>query len=192
MVSVVPFLPSFRWYASLLQFRRDNLMEAEAIASANKALHMAGKGFARCSIRERDKERSLAVAIAGGNASLKRVNHIPSATLSEHGDWRHNHLKTFEAIYGKMPFFTEVYPLLKNCYEEMYEESLASFNRRLHEALLSILLPSPDSLHHHLPEIARERGLELADAIHPDLSLLDSIMCFGPETLLPLLVWKEK
>lgn len=191
MVSIVPFLPSFHWYVRFLQSLQDGANEMESIEYANGILSLMGKEYGRTVISERDKRRTISVSIVGGNATLKYKGNLPIALLSDHGDWRQNHLKTFEALYGKTAFFSEIFPMLKMCYSAD-DHSLPSFNHSLHEALLSILLPDTHSLSQNITVSARERGLELAEVISPDLTLLDSLMRFGPETLLPLLVWKEK
>lgn len=184
MVNIIPFLPSFRWYAAWLSERRKGVDEVAAVGIANTVAGIRGKDFARAVICGNAGEHLLSVPVAGGSAMLKQTRHLPEIIISEHGNWRHVHLGALEAAYGRMPFYQHLIPDILRCYEQDIQ-SLAEFNHSLHDSLCSLFLPS--SLAENLPEAAAERGRELLGEVAQDRSIIDTLFRLGPESLLPLL-----
>lgn len=190
MVSVVPFLPSFRWYAVWLRERRNGKPEDLARGTANSETGITGKDFARAKIRGCSGATLLPIPIVGGSATLKRQRMIPSALLSDHGNWRHIHLATIETIYGRYPFSGEILALLRDVYASS-ETTLSAFNTRIHETVASII-PPPAIIRGHLPTMVIDRGREILENIDADLSILDALMRYGPETTLSLIAFDIK
>lgn len=186
---VIPYAPSARWYAAWLR----NLAEGDpgsGIPEANTALKISGKDFARTLIAGNCGNQMLSMAIEGGASRLKRGSFIPSATLSDHGNWRKIHSGAMEASYGKAPYYPYLMPLLNGIYEDMDLRGLREFNTAIHKIILEILLPGGEVPNRSgcstVSEAAQRRGKEIAARINPDLSVIDSLMHFGPETLLAL------
>lgn len=204
-MSVVPFAPSAAWYAAWWQARRKGLPDAESIAAANIATGISGKDYARCRIMANGNEIILSIAIEGGAARLKQSSFIPSAQLSDHGNWRHVHLGALEAAYGRSPYFQHLFPIISEVYSAP-TRSLADFNLSLHKAISGFLsIPERPLLHNPRqtdsdiaaylysdttgkiqPDAIQERASELAVKISPRLSIIDPLMHLGTELLLPL------
>lgn len=184
-MGIVPYLASFRWYAAWLDALCKGHSEEEAVAAANRHLSLSGKDLCRACIKGKQGEILLSVPVAGGRRALKELAVSGEAALSEHGNWRHVHTGALEACYGKAPFYPHLIPSLEEIYHSG-EADLAGFTGRLHEAMRRWLI-LPGGFPREIPEIARGRGAELMEDINPDMSLLDALMRFGPETLLPLL-----
>ncbi|MDE7110058.1 MAG: WbqC family protein [Muribaculaceae bacterium] len=190
MVSVIPFLPSFRWYAVWWRVCREGKPESVAVATANSETGTSGKDFARTVMRGTDSPTLLSIPIVGGSAALKREHNIPSALLSEHGNWRHSHIGTLETIYGRYPYSGEILALIRDCYAAD-EPTLTGFNSTLHHAVTSFL-PSPALLREDVSPAAAERGREVLEKVMPDISIIDALMRHGPETTLALLAHSTK
>lgn len=189
-MSVVPFAASLEWYAAWWQARRKGLPDAESIAAANIATGISGKDYARCRIMANGNEIILSMAIEGGAARLKRSSFIPSAQLSDHGNWRHVHLGALEAAYGRSPFYQHLIPLIRNAYASQ-ENTLLGFNSEIHHAICSFLnieniKKIQDTISYKGSLITKERGEEIANVSDRKLSIIDTMMRFGPESILAL------
>lgn len=204
-MTIIPFAPSAAWYAAWLRARCKGLPEAESIAAANIATGITGKEYARCRIIGNGNEIILSMAIEGGAARLKRTSFIPSAQLSDHGNWRHVHLGAIEAAYGRAPYFQHLFPIISEVYSST-TKSLAAFNMSLHKAISGFLSIPEQNLQHNSrqtdpdimaylcsdstgdihPDTIHERASELAVQISPHLSIIDPLMHLGTEILLPL------
>lgn len=196
---IIPFAPSIEWYAAWWSARRSGMPERQAIAYANDTAKVSGKDFSRCMIESNNNVLLLSVAIEGGATVLKKKSRIHSATLSEHGNWRHVHLGALEAAYGRAPYYSHLYPMLQETYLE-YAHSLSGFNTLVHRAVCRFL-DIPGNEETFLPEesadsgnelifpcnvAALERGKELLAGVDTRLSVIDALMRTGKETLLVL------
>jgi len=204
-MSVVPFAASLEWYAAWWQARCKGLPDAESIAAANIATDISGKDYARCRIMANGNEIILSMAIEGGAARLKRSSFIPSAQLSDHGNWRHVHLGALEATYRRTPYFQHLFPIISEVYSAP-TRSLAAFNLSLHNAISGFLYIPEQTIFHDLwqtdsdimeylrsdttgkiqSDAIQERASELTVQISPRLSIIDSLMHLGTELILPL------
>ena len=73
-----------------------------------------GKECARCMVQG---DMFLSVPVQGGASCLKgRHVDVRSLLISDHGKWRQEHLGTWNAIYGKTPFFDHLFPEIKQVY----------------------------------------------------------------------------
>lgn len=190
---MLPYAASVGWYASWLRALLLGLSRNEAEAFANRAENITGKGFTRCLINGVAGDILLSIPVEGGTAKLKRESTVPELRLSEHGSWRHVHQGALNAAYGRSPYFQHLIPELAAVYTSG-EKSLSRFNLMLHEVITTFLLGDSQStylstLHSSLsaPTTASVRGKELAALVQPGMSILDPLMRFGRETLLPLL-----
>lgn len=186
-----PYAASAGWYAVWLDaFLRDR---HHPVGQTNFSLCLKGKDFARTKIRRSGGSGILSVPIAGGAHSLGRAAAILNARLSDHGDWRRIHLGALDATYGRTPFYPHLGPELRDAIASG-SSSLADFNWKVHRVLASFILSglqrSEDGREYPpvlLTGNAEERATEIALMMDPELSVIDALMRFGPETFLGLL-----
>ncbi|MDE5887065.1 MAG: WbqC family protein [Muribaculaceae bacterium] len=191
MVSIIPFLPTFRWYAAWLSERWKGVDEVSATAIANTVAGIQGKDFARAVIGGNAGKNLLSVPVAGGSNSLKKAERLPKIRIADHGNWRHVHLGAFEAAYGRMPFYPHLITEIKRCYAAE-TAFLSDFNHLLHQALCSILFPTGLRMPAILPEAAAERGRELLKEVAQEKSMIETLFRFGSESILPLMADQQK
>lgn len=186
---IVPFAPSVKWYAQWLRAIAETSSEAP---EEDESLYpvMEGRDIARCLISGNNGfPVRLSVAVKGGAGVLKGKLPKYAVEISEHGNWRHTHLGTMEASYGKLPYYPYLIPALKRVYNTPFVK-LSSFNFAIHKQLLSFLMQDIQLKDLTVIFTSRgsllERGKEIANEMHPEHSILDGLMRFGPETLLAL------
>ena len=187
MVSIVPFLPSFGWYAEWLKALRAGNGSKEAVTNANNSYRLSGKDYARTRIAGNEGTLLLSIPIVEGSSILKRMANLPEAMISEHGNWRHVHLGAFDASYGRAPFFPHIFPELRQIYSSQAYPLLQLFNEALHNLVCSLLDLDSVGTAPVLPTPVRERAEELIRGINPEISIIDPLMRFGREALLPLI-----
>lgn len=190
---MVPYAASFSWYAAWFKALALGMTPDRAEAYANHTDNVKGKGFTRCHINGVAGETLLSIPVEGGAARLKKESAIPALKISEHGNWRHVHQGALNAAYGRSPYFQHLMPCLAEVYH-CGELSLSRFNSLLHEALIRFLFGNPDHISASLRAISGShtlsvscRSKELAVMIQSGISIIDPLMRFGRETLLPLL-----
>lgn len=199
MVRFPPFLPSAKWYAEWLRAMMSGLECKDAFALANKLTSSEGKALARCLIAGRDSSPAfMGMAIEGGASVLKnRSRRCDAVKLSDHGNWRHTHIGTLEATYGRTPYFSHLMPAIRDCYLTQQSDRLEDFNLSLHNVIVEFLginrfletyaygAGHAQGLQFYATAI--ERGEEVAASINPELSIVDAAMRAGQETLLALI-----
>lgn len=190
MVTFPPYAPSLGWYVCWLQNILDGKSEQDAIAQANSGI--SPKKFVRTDISDKNGNIiSLSMAIEGGGRKTRNINNIENSLLSEHGNWRKNHLGALEAVYGRTPFFEHIIPSLSVPYQNRSLLSLKEFNSAIHQVLSRFLLreiPLTRLISYAGSPVVSERAKELASKINPEISVIDSFMKFGPETLFAIYV----
>ncbi|MCH5222729.1 MAG: WbqC family protein [Muribaculaceae bacterium] len=186
MVSFPPYLPASIWYAEWLRALVGKATEADAIIRANETMGNT-RDFARTLITETGgRDLMLTVAVEGGGRQLRNAGKIESIMLSEHGNWRKNHSSAIEAAYGKYPYYQYYAPELKEIYSDLSIGSLKELNQRFHLIVVKLLAGNLDINEFKLLEknsIIIERGKELAREINPEISIISSLMKYGPETI---------
>lgn len=190
MVKIPPYLPSAGWYKDWLKSIAEGADDSNSVVYANVKGKVA-RELSRTFIKDSsNRDLILSIAVEGGARQLRVPDKIKEVYLSEHGNWRHNHLNAIIAAYGKKPFFIHIYPDLKNIYEDLSLIRLEDFNNTLHRLLSDWLINSLDrdyiNLFHSNP-VLMERGRELATGINREISLLDAIMNYGREAILGIL-----
>ena len=195
MVNVPPYAASLNWYGCWYGFRMKGLPDNEAIAEANRRCKISGKAFARTYVGNAEAPLVLSVAVDGGASRLKRKGTEEWVKLSLHGNWPHTHLGGLEALYGRCPYYQHIIPGLREVYRDL-PATLRDFNLSVHRWLASFLQtdfqflypesgqPVIDSVLMH--KILR-RGEEITSMLSKELSVIDALMRFGPETNLVLL-----
>lgn len=190
MVTFPPLLPSSDWMASFLDALTREKDFDFAISSANNSLPTP-REFARYQILDsRGDHLTLSVAVEGGGRQLRDFSKIQNLFLSEHGDWRRNHLRALEACLGKKPYFPYLFPDLNLIYLDKELKTLKDFNFRLFEFLLTFLLadiPLSQIARFHSDEVLQERGLEIASQIPRGISSFEAVAIHGKEALLGFL-----
>ena len=149
------------------------------------------KEFARFSLQEANGlVTTLSMAVEGGGRQLRNPENLKVLNLSDHGDWRKNHLRTIEACLGKKPFFPEMHPALSEVYLNSEWNKLESFNTAIFDIIFPLFMGNItqkdicEALDR--PEWM-ERGNEIAIEINYEMSIFQAFSQFGPETLLGIL-----
>lgn len=190
---MVPYLASAAWYSAWLKSFLSSGDDEEAIAAANIACGISGKDFSRCVVEGGGGRVILSVAVEGGASRLKKCRNLSEIGLSGHGNWPHAHLGALDAIYGRMPYYRHLIPLLTPLYGD-FNMTLRGFCRDVHSAVVRFLGVKDDFGRKRFaaedvckwPAMAA-RGSEIAASLRPDLSIVHSVMRYGPETVAGLL-----
>lgn len=166
---VIPYLASFGWYAGTTSAepRKSN----------------------RCVIKTNGDRLELAVPVAGGGRRLRGLRGWELAEVSDHGNWTRRHCGALEAAYGRTPFFSHLFPGLKEVLDNP-PALLADLCRELDAAVRRFLYGGGTLPGQATPQ-ALARGREVLALVDPGVSLADPLMRFGPETLLALLAARE-
>lgn len=198
MIESIPFFPSFSWYAALLEVKPETQEdERKRIIRANSILKMSNRDMARTLISGNSGPMMLTVPVEGGSGMLKKGISPYSLSLSNHGNWRDNHLRALEASYGKTPFFIHLMPGIEKVYEESFA-TLGQLSDAIHRTLIAFISDEGDSILSESlsqflkakPEIyekIRKRGPEIREGINSKLSIIDALMRYGRETLCALI-----
>ena len=191
MVTFPPLAPSTLWWADFLQNLSSGQTKERSVAEANRNLKSA-KEFGRFSLCSPKNEiLPLSLAVEGGGKQLREIERRPEIYLSEHGNWRKNHLGAIEACLGKKPFYRELEPAIKRVYQDLSIRTLEGFNTAISEALFTFLMGNikEDSLKEFRENPAvRARGKEVLNSMNKEISLIQNLAVFGRETLLGLMV----
>ncbi|MCH5224630.1 MAG: WbqC family protein [Muribaculaceae bacterium] len=209
----LPNPPSFpplnltgEWFSQFLGGLFAGMTMEEAVFEANRRCTTV-KDFSRMSLDHANGEMiKLSIALEGGNRILRTMELEPSRNkalpsisqlrLSDHGNWRKNHLGAFESILGKKPYYRHLEPGLKAIYLDTRIEKLGDFNTAIFGTLFAFLMRNVTASQLREAQFreaichpaVKARGRELADQIDKEVSLLQSLSEHGPETLLGLIV----
>lgn len=162
----------------------------DAVVLANSVCRVQPRNFARSRAGAPREPQTLSVPVEGGVRSLQTTAKVETALISGHGNWPHVHLGAIDAIYGRSPYFRHVFPEIERILSNP-PSLLGDLNRSLLTSVLELtgLYGDGDveSLRSSISEAAISRGAELKVKVCPELSVLDAVMCLGPETVLALL-----
>lgn len=190
MVIFPPLAPSSGWFAVFLKNLGEDGDVAEATGKANLALETP-KEFGRFSLSSQEGELiTLSVPVEGGGRQLRSFRGLDKLQISEHGNWRSWQLKTLEALLGKKPYFPELRSALSDIILDSGLKSLPEFNMAIFQRLYAFLMGNlePGKLKQFPLNNGRiERGREIAEKINTNVSILQPLAEFGPETLLGVL-----
>ena len=200
MVKFPPLFPSLRWWVDFIDAYGSGSLFQEAIIKAN-ASNINPKEFGRFLLQDLNgSPLMLSLAIEGGAKQLRNIqnsnNQRELFRLSEHGDWRNNHLRAINAILGKKPFFRDIEPRIKEVYINREIQGLEDFNFAIFKILFSFLLEGitrEELLKVNTNQVLAQRGREIALEIekvykgNKEISLLQGVVTFGKETLLGIL-----
>lgn len=184
---IPPYAASLRWYARWFGARLKGLDDNEAIGVANRQCGVHGKDYTRAAIGKASSPMMLSVAVEGGSAVLKRTGAERRATVSLHGRWPHTHLGALEASYGRAPYYQHVMPGIQEILGSVEtSDSLSDLNRRIHGWLSGFI---DTGLSYDPVGVGRSvalRGAEIYAGLDAELSVIDALMRYGPETTLAL------
>ena len=189
MVSFPPYLPSLRWYSLWLDALNNKAKEPVAIETAS--FSVGPRNYARAILNDfRGGSQVISIPIEGGSRLLRNPLNLEDAVLSEHGNWRKNHLRALEALYGKSPFYDHLASALTEIYLDRSLVALKDFNVAIHRLLtrflISNLRPGDFNLLLRNPVI-KLRGKEMSVGMDMETSIIGPLMKYGPETILALI-----
>lgn len=130
---------------------------------------------------------TLSVAVEGGGRQLRYADRIEEVRLSEHGEWRRNHLRAIEACLGKKPYYSHIFSSISDIYLDKNIVLLKDFNMAIFGKLYSFILgdlKETDFLSFPTTPLIRERGEEIAGKIKPEISSLEALSILGKESVL--------
>lgn len=190
MVSFPILAPGSEWWADFFKGIRNGDTTREAVMSANSRLS-SPKYFGRYAVKNPSGQMSmLSLAVEGGGRQLRSFSGVESLNLSEHGDWRNNHLGALETALGRKPFFRHVESSLKDVYLNTNINTLKDFNTAIFKLIYTFLIGNiqPCQILSFTPESpVWRRGREVVRHIDPEVSALQTISELGKEALLGFL-----
>lgn len=190
MVSYPPLMPSAAWVAEWLAALKEGEEETQAIKTANQKA-AEEKDFARFRLGDTSgKELLLTAAVEGGGRKLRNISQQPRIMLSDHGEWRRNHLRTMEACWGRKPFFREISAAVSKVYESVELVSLEDFNAAIFRELVAFIkgnLTQEELKGFHTNPVASERGKEIMREIRKGYTIAEALADYGREALLGIL-----
>ena len=190
MVTFPPLMPAASWFAIFFQSIAQGVSISDGIVGANEEL-ASPRDFGRYSILDSKGERmTLSLAVEGGGRQLREIGKLTDIQLSEHGDWRRNHMKSLEACIGRKPYFPYLFPEMASIYLNKELKELKAFNTALFNFFYNFLVENikeSDFSRYYENEILIERGKEIARLINPEISAIEAIAELGKESLLGFL-----
>lgn len=192
MVKIPPLSPSFVWWQRWLKAFIETEDSSQAIAAAN--IGMGNKEFNRIILPDQNgEELILSLPIQGGAKTLKSSTNLKDLLLSDHGDWRRNHLKTFEACLGKKPLFRHFSSGIDAIYSNRELNTLEDFNSAIFRQLSAFILENislEEFRQYSSSEIIKKRGKEVLEQINPRISAIHAFSSLGKEAIPGLIVWR--
>ena len=186
MVTFPPYLASSFWYGAWL----DAISEGRSLETAVK---IANSGvtdpriFGRTLLLSNDGQPLvISMAVEGGSRQLRSFQNVEGLTLSDHGNWRKNHLGAIEAAFGRFPYFSFIFEHLYQAYNNRSLVTLNDFNTELHRHITTVLTGTLNSGDFNLfkqKQVLLERGKEIAESINPAESVINILMQYGPEAI---------
>lgn len=188
MVSFPPLFPSVGWFSYYLSALKNDLITPVCYANSNIG---STKEFGRYHLIDSKGESiNLSVAIQGGGKRLRSLDKIMDLELSDHGEWRKNHLGSIEACLGRKPYYRYIEEPLKEVYLNTSLVNLESFNLAIFKIVDTFLmgnLKAQDLQHFFTNPCLIERGHELAEKFKPDISILQYLSEYGRESILGIM-----
>lgn len=154
------------------------------------------KEFGRFCLKTRNGENLLlSVAVDGGGRQLRNYRSVSSVQLSEHGNWRKTHIKAIEAVLGNTPFYRHFKDPLEGVFLNESIKDLSEFNMAIFKVLFAFLMQNIDLANLNKTwnnQVCIERGKEIICKLSPEMSILQCLAIYGPETLLAILAWNRE
>ena len=193
MVSFPPLIPSYQWMAHFLQAIIKKSTIEKAFSEAGGFLQ-SPRDFGRYNLLDaKGVTITLSVAVEGGGRQLRYPDKLENLNLSEHGDWRRNHLKAIESCLGKKPYFSYLFPSLSAIYLNKEFKTLREFNTAIFLNLYSFIVADIDNARlqsFYERPVLMERGIEIMEKMKPEISSLEMISMYGKESLLGFLAYR--
>lgn len=134
------FLPPVSWFSML---KAEN-MEAFQGRGRGQMTIEAWENFQKQTVRNRayiaspNGRQALTVPIDKGNFSELGKCLTKDVRISDHSDWRHQHLQALETAYYNSPFFEYLYDDFRAVYSQHWER-LVDFNEAMLRLCFSII-----------------------------------------------------
>ena len=178
-VSDLFYFPSVHWYANALV----NHSVALPHAKYNKSYHLN-----KTTLLSANGKINLSIPLLGGREQRLPDNEI---AISYAEPWQQNHLKSLKSMYGRAPFFENVFPYLENFYTAKFK---TLYDCNLHSVLLvnkilGILLNVESTIDYpvykqmHAKDIPYNQVFASKYGFVENLSILDLLMNEGRYTL---------
>jgi hypothetical protein len=154
----------------------------------------------RAQVRLANKIENLSIPIIGGNKKTKYAE----VKIDYDQKWKNVHLRGIQSAYGKAPFYEFYFPYLEDVFDQNMT-NLFEFNLEILTVCLR-LLQMPTVLKIGLPDSLKGTEMDIRGIIHPkeqysvrniydaypypqlfgvdfapNLSILDLLLCAGPE-----------
>lgn len=186
MVTFPPYLSDAGWYGNWLRNLAAFLNDRKAVSNANAGMNNP-KLFTRAIFyTPTGREILLSIPIEGGGRQSRNFLNLENLRLSGHGNWRKSHLKAIEAVFGRYPFFSHIFDLISQIYENTEIQTLKDFNLSFHNSIKDFLLSGLSQEEINLlprNHVLLERGKELAREFAANKSMLYPLMQYGKEAI---------
>lgn len=182
----VPYLASFLWYSAYMEARFYGLDEEDAVNLASSRCILKNKDYARSQISD---DMRISVPLEGSSSA----KHLPPEILSisDHGNWRHNHIAALDTVFSRTPAFLFLrddilrvicreYPLLSMLTGEIHEV-VKSFLQL--DMLIEILMNLNSSEYDRIIKV----GAEMYAGVAPCCSMVAVTSSLGRDAIFPLL-----
>lgn len=194
-----PLFPTGNWWKIRLSALMEGIPDDTAILKANEAyaasagsVTKARRNWMRFTISSRNGTPvTLSIPVNGSASALK--NHTPDGwELSDHGDIRRTLPHTLSTEYNHTPFYRYIAPALPIFTDDSEEVLCSALCRRLDRAVMHILglddsietLSTLQSAVANKSFILGTRKEELLNKADLSISIFDTLMRLGPETLI--------
>ncbi len=129
----------------------------------------------------------LTVPVAGGNSMFKRRDtDMSRIMISQHGDWQHQHIGTWQALYGKSPYFIHLFPMIHDVYSNHSSGSFLEFNRALYAVAdefleLDAIRDATQRLNIENPGLLADMRNEVLSQCDENMTVFDPIFRMGKD-----------
>lgn len=184
LVKTCDYFPSWQWFQVYLNAER---VEISLMQPYQR------KGMEnRCCIGTANGPLFMSVPLAGGRNQHTPLNELKPAY---HTRWQHQHAQAIRSAYGRSPYFDYVEALFRPVFTQTFD-SLSAMNLFIIEACLKSMkiqakhdlqcepytvFDSPVELHLR-PIKPYIQPFSDRHGFMPNLSILDTLMCCGPQT----------
>lgn len=191
MVNFPPLLPSASWMARYMDLLSEGKSETQAVALANTFLS-SGKEFSRFHLEDaHGKLVTMSIPVEGGSKNLRNLGKVTRLSLSHHGNWKKTIPFSIDAALGRKPFYRYLEPSLVEIFQSSGISNIEELNSAIFRVLQAFLMHNINSGElkgFWQKDTLQKRGKEIAGMVNPQVSVLQPLAIFGPETLLGLMV----
>lgn len=100
------------WYSLFIEAIARGNDDRNAMSYAFNAAPCRKKSLARCVAGEPPSAITLSIPVEGSSKTIKGLPPY-EWRISRHGEWNLKHIRAFESVYGRTPFFSHIFPDLR-------------------------------------------------------------------------------